>query len=452
MSAQAGPPGPSRRSLLTGVAALAAVPAAAQAPVKPAEPEFTTWTAAPRRVRLRAEPAAASEIWTLAEEAPPTLRVKLGEELRLRLVNDTPKPLSLHWHGVRGAAAMDGVGGLTQPPVAPGRALRLPLHAARCRHLPDPARSCPAGAREPAGAASPACSSSRSASRRRSMRSSRSSSQDWRLRSDGRARALRRAARRRRPPAGSATGSRSNGRPAPRRSRPRRARGSGCGSPTPATPASMRIRFDGLKAYVAAVDGQPTDTFEPLRATLPFAPGTRYDLVFDLPRRSRRGRHGRRRSSARACRSSSSRPTARPRQAAARRSPRSADERAACRGDQAPERAAPRPDDRGRRDARRRRASRASPATRPGLDDQRRRGLGREAPPLFTVQARPAGGARRSTNKTAFTAAAAPARPRLPPAARARRRLGALLARHLPGRRRAAPRASPSSPTIPAAG
>ena len=45
----------------------------------------------------------------------------------------------------------------------------------------------------------------------------------------------------------------------------------------------MRLRFDGLKAYVIAIDGQPTDTFEPLRASLPFAPGTRYDLLVDLP-------------------------------------------------------------------------------------------------------------------------------------------------------------------------
>ncbi len=44
----------------------------------------------------------------------------------------------------------------------------------------------------------------------------------------------------------------------------------------------MRIRFDDLKVYVAAIDGQPTETFEPLRATLPFPPGTRYDLIFDL--------------------------------------------------------------------------------------------------------------------------------------------------------------------------
>ena len=40
--------------------------------------------------------------------------------VRLRLDNRTDKPLSLHWHGVRIRNAMDGVGGVTQPPVAPG--------------------------------------------------------------------------------------------------------------------------------------------------------------------------------------------------------------------------------------------------------------------------------------------------------------------------------------------
>jgi FtsP/CotA-like multicopper oxidase with cupredoxin domain len=45
---------------------------------------------------------------------------------------------------------------------------------------------------------------------------------------------------------------------------------------------AMRLRFDGLKAYVIAIDGQPTSTFEPLRASLPFAPGTRYDLLVDI--------------------------------------------------------------------------------------------------------------------------------------------------------------------------
>jgi FtsP/CotA-like multicopper oxidase with cupredoxin domain len=50
----------------------------------------------------------------------PLLRVRRGEEVRVRLINDLPVDTTLHWHGVRLPNAMDGVPGLTQPPVAPG--------------------------------------------------------------------------------------------------------------------------------------------------------------------------------------------------------------------------------------------------------------------------------------------------------------------------------------------
>ena len=45
----------------------------------------------------------------------------------------------------------------------------------------------------------------------------------------------------------------------------------------------MRLRFDGGKPTVIAVDSQPTESFEPVRSQLPFAPGTRYDVILDLP-------------------------------------------------------------------------------------------------------------------------------------------------------------------------
>jgi FtsP/CotA-like multicopper oxidase with cupredoxin domain len=45
----------------------------------------------------------------------------------------------------------------------------------------------------------------------------------------------------------------------------------------------MRLRFDGIKVTVVAVDGQPSEPFEPVRSQLPFAPGTRYDLLADMP-------------------------------------------------------------------------------------------------------------------------------------------------------------------------
>jgi FtsP/CotA-like multicopper oxidase with cupredoxin domain len=48
------------------------------------------------------------------------LRVKRGDELRVRLVNELSEETALHWHGIRGPNAMDGVPQLTQSPVAAG--------------------------------------------------------------------------------------------------------------------------------------------------------------------------------------------------------------------------------------------------------------------------------------------------------------------------------------------
>ena len=50
----------------------------------------------------------------------PTLRVRRGDELRVRLVNELAAPTSVHWHGIRLPNAMDGVPQLTQPAVATG--------------------------------------------------------------------------------------------------------------------------------------------------------------------------------------------------------------------------------------------------------------------------------------------------------------------------------------------
>ncbi len=82
---------------------------------------------APDRFRvLRAGTAGSGEgqqrsRWAYDGTVPgPTLRLRRGEELRVRLVNELPEPASIHWHGIRLPNAMDGVPHLTQPPVAPG--------------------------------------------------------------------------------------------------------------------------------------------------------------------------------------------------------------------------------------------------------------------------------------------------------------------------------------------
>ena len=51
----------------------------------------------------------------------PLLRVKQGDEVKVRLVNKLDQPTSLHWQGLLGDNVNDGVAGLTQKPVAPGQ-------------------------------------------------------------------------------------------------------------------------------------------------------------------------------------------------------------------------------------------------------------------------------------------------------------------------------------------
>jgi FtsP/CotA-like multicopper oxidase with cupredoxin domain len=60
-------------------------------------------------------------VWAYNGQVPgPTLRIRLGETLRVRFTNHLPQETTIHWHGVRLPNPMDGVPYLTQPPVPPG--------------------------------------------------------------------------------------------------------------------------------------------------------------------------------------------------------------------------------------------------------------------------------------------------------------------------------------------
>ncbi len=63
----------------------------------------------------------AFDVWAYNGQVPgPTLRVHLGDTLRVTFTNKLPQPTTIHWHGVRVPNAMDGVPGITQSPVQPG--------------------------------------------------------------------------------------------------------------------------------------------------------------------------------------------------------------------------------------------------------------------------------------------------------------------------------------------
>ncbi len=82
---------------------------------------FTLLEARPGAIPLLPAPAAPTKIWGFSGDVPgPLLRVKLGQEIKARLVNRLDQPTALHWRGMRIANEIDGAAGLVQKAVAPG--------------------------------------------------------------------------------------------------------------------------------------------------------------------------------------------------------------------------------------------------------------------------------------------------------------------------------------------
>jgi FtsP/CotA-like multicopper oxidase with cupredoxin domain len=148
-----------RRGLLTGAALLGAttvsraalaalpephsrsdassVPPAAPSSGRPYRPVFTLngWSL-PFRMRngwkefhLVAEPVErefapgmVARLWGYNGQSPgPTIEVVEGDRVRIFVTNRLPEHTTVHWHGQRLPNGMDGVGGLTQPHIKPGK-------------------------------------------------------------------------------------------------------------------------------------------------------------------------------------------------------------------------------------------------------------------------------------------------------------------------------------------
>lgn len=124
---------PSNLAARVAVAALLALPAACDRATpevrefRGSYPEHASPTGVVREFDITAAPARVDvagrglEVWSYNGQIPgPTLRLRLGETLRVRFTNRIDQPTTIHWHGVRVPNAMDGVPHVTQPPVMPG--------------------------------------------------------------------------------------------------------------------------------------------------------------------------------------------------------------------------------------------------------------------------------------------------------------------------------------------
>ena len=84
-------------------------------------PETPALRAMPGKARLAPDNFAPTPIWGYNGGTPgPVLRIPQGGRFVRKFENGLPQPSTVHWHGIRIANAMDGVPGLTQPPVPSG--------------------------------------------------------------------------------------------------------------------------------------------------------------------------------------------------------------------------------------------------------------------------------------------------------------------------------------------
>ena len=107
-----------RRPFLAGSAT---IPLVASVPAFATVGEPLALRAMPRTARLAPPEYPETPIWGYEGQTPgPTLRIRQGERLTRRFVNELPQRSTIHWHGIRIANAMDGVPKLTQDAVPPG--------------------------------------------------------------------------------------------------------------------------------------------------------------------------------------------------------------------------------------------------------------------------------------------------------------------------------------------
>ena len=73
-----------------------------------------------------------ANLWGYNGQSPgPTIEVVEGDRVRIFVTNRLPEHHAVHWHGQRLPNGMDGVSGLTQPPIPPGKTFVYEFEARR---------------------------------------------------------------------------------------------------------------------------------------------------------------------------------------------------------------------------------------------------------------------------------------------------------------------------------
>jgi FtsP/CotA-like multicopper oxidase with cupredoxin domain len=253
-------------------------------PVRLSSDGFRLFDAGPAQAQILAPPAPATDALGFQAVTPgPLLRLRKGEEVKVRLINRLAEPTTLSWPGLRIANSMAGIGGLTQPPVPSGAHFDYRFTPPDCGfNIYRPHAGAATAGQIGRGlygpivveeAAPPAVDLEAIVALA-----------DWKLDADGRVqddfadRALAQGAGRLGPLIAANNGATplTFNPPPGARVRLRLANA--------ALARIMLIGVEGAKPLIIALDGQPCEAFEPLRNAFPIGPGARFDMLFDMPR------------------------------------------------------------------------------------------------------------------------------------------------------------------------
>jgi FtsP/CotA-like multicopper oxidase with cupredoxin domain len=250
---------------------------------------FLNLEAAPATLQLALPPAEAATAYAYAGAIPgPVIRLRPGKELRFKFANKLAESTTLSFPGLCAPNAAAGVGGLTQQRLTPGASADIrfvPPDSGFNLYLPH-AGLTDAG-QQGRGLFGPIVVDETKAPDVDLDAAIVLS--DWNFDTSGRIKddfadpAIGRGGGRR----GGVIFANGAAAPlklkAPPGARVRLRLGSA------ATARLTTVAIDGARPLIVAVDGQPSEPFEPLNHQFPIGPGARFELMFDMPRNSGAG-------------------------------------------------------------------------------------------------------------------------------------------------------------------
>ena len=256
--------------------------ARADTPAPTAE-NLRNFGAAPAKLQLAPAPAEPAAAYAYTGAIPgPLIRLREGEELRLTFANKLSEPTTLSFPGLRSANSAAGIGGLTQERLKPDASAEIrfvPPDSGFNLYLPRAGST--DASQQGRGLFGPII-----VDEPKTLSVDFDAAvvlSDWNVDASGRIKDDFAD-----PAIGRGSGRRgdvvfANGAAAPLKLKTRPGARVRLRLGSAATARLAAIAMSGARILIVAVDGQPSEPFEPLANQFPMGPGARFELMFDMP-------------------------------------------------------------------------------------------------------------------------------------------------------------------------